>query len=507
MKKIRYIIAFVLFVAFNNSCTHNFDEYNQNPNQANLWDISPTSLLEEIIFTGTNEMVNRTKLLNGELMQYTVTGASNYSYHRYVISNSIMASTWNSLYIWANNADHVYKLCDLKDPDKKMPEYLNCRAIALTMKAFYLANAADIYGDVPCSEAFQSLEGNFRPVFDTQKDVYKAVLSYLEQANEMYDVSKTITRPTKDLLYNGNMAKWKKFNNSFYLRSLLRLSNRNSEMQVYAKIKDILVDNVDKYPVFTGNEDNATLFYSGVNPFLNPFGDVSVAEFSTAGAAKNMMDMMATVNDPRISLYYQKNGSFDWKGLPSGESLQDVDNEGISLLNKAILGSYASPYSLMKYDEILFIKAEAAKRGIIPGGEASAEQYYEQAIRSSVKYWESVDPSGKTISDGTINNFIVRVSYDGTLKQILDQKYIALFWVGYESWHEYRRTGFPKLKIGSATGSNKYILPTRLAYPINTASTNPENYAAAVSRLESIYKGGDNMRTPVWWSKQAADMQ
>lgn len=507
MKKIKYIIAGILFVAFNNACTSSFDDYNTNQNQANLWDISPTSLLEEIIFSGTNAMASRTKSLNGELMQYSVVPASNVAYHRYVISNSVMASTWNSLYIWAYNAEHMYQLCEKKDPEAKLPEYLNCRAIALTMKAYYMANAADIYGDIPYTEAFKSLEGNFKPVFDTQKEVYKDILDCLERANDMYDVSKTISRPGKDLLYNGDMAKWKKFNNSFYLRCLLRLSNRNSEMNVHSKIKEILVDNVTKYPVFASNGDNATLFYSGVNPFINPFGDVTESNFTTSAAAKNLLDLMATTNDPRISLYYQKTSNFDWKGLPSGESLQDVDNEGISRLNKIVLGSYSSPYSIMKYDEVLFIMSEMAKRGIIPGGEAAAEQYYDEAIRASIKYWESVDPNKKTISDATINNFILRVSYDGTLKQIFDQKYVALFWVGFEAWHEYRRTGFPKLKIGSATGSNKYTLPTRLAYPITTSSTNPDNYSDAVSRLETTYKGGDNMLTPVWWSKQAADMQ
>jgi hypothetical protein len=67
-----------------------------------------------------------------------------------------------------------------------------------------------------------------------------------------------------------------------------------------------------------------------------------------------------------------------------------------------------------------------------------------------------------------------------------------------EAYHEYRRTGFPILTIGPGTGQNDFILPTRFAYPNTTMATNSENAQAAVSRM-----GGNDMKTPVWWSKQA----
>lgn len=177
------------------------------------------------------------------------------------------------------------------------------------------------------------------------------------------------------------------------------------------------------------------------------------------------------------------------------------------MLNKNVLGLYASPYSLMKYDEVLFIKAEAAKVGIIPGGDDVAQKNYEDAITASIRYWQSIDPDKTPVTDEVISFFLQNgVTYNGTLQQILTQKYIALFWTGYEAWHEYRRTGYPKLRIGSATGSNNYTLPTRFEYPTNTAETNPDNYKAAVDRLRTLYRGGDNMLTPVWWSKQASEL-
>ena len=76
---------------------------------------------------------------------------------------------------------------------------------------------------------------------------------------------------------------------------------------------------------------------------------------------------------------------------------------------------------------------------------------------------------------------------------------MALFWIGMEAYHEYRRTGYPVLTIGKGAIYNDYILPTRFAYPNTTMATNGENAKIALDRMG----GENNMKTPVWWSKQA----
>lgn len=195
-------------------------------------------------------------------------------------------------------------------------------------------------------------------------------------------------------------------------------------------------------------------------------------------------------------------GGDGWKGAESGKEAQESDNSGVSLLNKANLGDYASPYSHMKYDEVLFIFAEAIKRGWIDGGDALAEQYYNDAVRASIRFWSDVNKTGNPVSESTVERFLANIPYDGTLESILDQKYVALFWTGFEAWHEYRRTGYPALVIGEGT-QNDHVLPTRMAYPTIAIKTNPDNYAAEVARLQSVFRGADDMKTPVWWSAEA----
>ena len=162
-----------------------------------------------------------------------------------------------------------------------------------------------------------------------------------------------------------------------------------------------------------------------------------------------------------------------------------------------MLGDYTSPYTFMRYDEVLFILSEAAFRGMIPGGSAAAQQYYEQAVLASIDYWDEINPSPTyEITQAQKNAFMQIVAFDNTLEQILNQKYIALFWEGYEAWHEYRRTGYPNLKIGKGT-ANDGVLPTRFIYPVTTVDTNHENYLQAIAN-----QGPDNMKTRLWWARK-----
>ena len=498
MKTIFRFLIIALIATASVQCTTGFDEYNTNHNEPEYGDISPINMLQALISNTADAMVYRTWFLNGELMQYTVSGTSNNSYHRFVIPNTATASSWRWFAQCAANADEMERLA-VKTGD------VNCEAIAITMKALNLSNLTDCFGDIPYTEAFGNINGthNNQPVFDTQRTVYEGILASLERANTLYDASQAITS-SKDLLYGGDIAKWQKFTNSLYLRMLMRLSNRDSELGISEKLAKVIT-NPAKYPVFTGNEDNATLYYDEVEPFVNYFGSLASSSFTSARKiCSTIINMMSPTGDPRISIYFVQGGE-SWKGCESGQPVQETESSGIAMLNRDNLGSFASPYSFMKYDEVLFIYAEAAKRGWIAGGDIVAEQFYREAITASIRFWGSIDTNKTVITDKTITNFLAKVPYNNTLEQILNQKYVALFWTGYEAWHEYRRTGYPDLVIGKAT-SNDHILPTRFQYPDNTASVNIANYQVQIERMHSVYKGGDDMKTPVWWSKRAVEM-
>lgn len=295
MKTIRFKCYAACCMAFlGMGCTASFEEYNTNPNQMEMWEIGPESLLENLVFKEFECLLHRTWYINGELIQYTVSGSSLNAFHRYVISNGVPSDHWATQFQWAATADHMYRLA-LEQND------VNCQAIALTMRAFCMAHCTDGFGDVPFTEAFQGRDGLAQPLFDTQRSIYERLYEDLELANSLYDVSKSLKSPSRDLLYGGDMARWKRFTNSLHLRLLMRCINRDGELGISERIRS-LVSQPTLYPLFESNDDNATLFYTGVVPFVNYFKNTTYENFTTYGrrASASFVDRMAAIGDPRF---------------------------------------------------------------------------------------------------------------------------------------------------------------------------------------------------------------
>lgn len=128
MKRLKYL-AVVACAALAAGCEHMFDEYNSDPNNTEMWQIHPESMMEQLLFSAADELMYGTWQLNGELMQYTVNLQSE-NIHRYIIRDSYANTPWNYLSKWAANADHMRRLAILKEEP-------NCQAIALTMRALW----------------------------------------------------------------------------------------------------------------------------------------------------------------------------------------------------------------------------------------------------------------------------------------------------------------------------------------------------------------------------------
>lgn len=96
-------------------------------------------------------MKYRTWRHNNEFMQYTVETSTLNQLHRFVLTDSEFKGAWNFCGRWAVNAIEMYKLAEKE-------ENTNAQAIALTMKALYLSNMTDLFGDMPFKEAFKGID-------------------------------------------------------------------------------------------------------------------------------------------------------------------------------------------------------------------------------------------------------------------------------------------------------------------------------------------------------------
>jgi len=492
----RYIAILAFACLLTSSCNEKLDKVNTNPNNMEYGTVHPVSLLPNILFSGAEALERLTFNLANEVIQYSVSVNTMDAYNRYQIPNGVSASLWNNCARWASSADHM------REQAEKDVSYCNFQAIALTMRAYYMQILVDSFGDTPFEEAFKGYYGVYKPKFDSTVDIYKQLIADLDYALSLYDITgrpMSDTETDKDFLYHGDLTKWRKFTNSLQLRILMRCSNC-TEIDSKAKILEIY-NNPATYPIFESNNDAAVYRYTGKDGNINPYGGTDETSFSNSRrAAEFIIDLMNDTGDPRISLYFVQTGGA-WKGAKSGVATKEESGSSAAAkLNKKIIADYDSPFSFMNYDEVLFILAEAAQRGIIPGGASLASEYYKLAIESSIKHWSDLPGNDKPVSDKAIQQFLGKVPYDGSYEQLMTQKYVACFWYGFESWAEYRRTDYPALTIAPTT-MNDQILPRRFEYPVNTATTNPENYAVALEHLQKDYQGDDDMKTPVWWSK------
>lgn len=507
------------------ACTDHFESTNTNPNKITVNStLEPTSMFEPILYGSANAFTYYSWYWNDELTQFTAfTGGTTRQEHRYFIGDNNWQAFWNFYAGYANNDVQMYNLAVNQKNDAMM-------AVALTMKVMFMENLTDVFGDIPYKEAFKISEGITKPVFDSQESVYQQMCSELERANKIYATNPYVN-PNKtalDGMYKFDMAKWRKFNNSLYLRLLCRISGRTSTVvdsihTVAQKMQQIVSDTLT-YPIISSNADNATVKFTGADPYTSQFNPLNYTESTFTGSGYKLtrqLIKMTTIKDannndiyvdPRLPIYGKKNVNRTyWKGTIGGctVSEQEEADKGAAFLNYEVLCRANNDEWFMDCAEVQFILAEAALKGNISGGEAAAKKYYEAGVTASMQKWAPMGANSKlvtTITDTDIATFLASDlgSWDkSTNKEELigDQKYLALFMTGMETFHEYRRTGYPTLTIGAGTIYNDYVFPTRFAYPNTTMATNAENAAAALARMG----GENNMKTPLWWSKQAID--
>ncbi|MDE7442826.1 MAG: SusD/RagB family nutrient-binding outer membrane lipoprotein [Muribaculaceae bacterium] len=493
------------------ACTQDFEEINTDPNKVLVGQQSPYGMFEKLLYDGATNRCYDTWYYNGDIVQYTVAISTNLRVDTYTdLNNKYFERVWNLFCNHASNAVHMYDLAE-KDYDEA------CKAVALTLKVMNMEEVTAMFGDIPYREAFQARKtGNTQPVFDSQKEVYEQMFAELEQANEIYAKSPVFKQVSMDGMYAGDMSKWRRFNNSLYLRLLCRVSGRDRDMDgaLSSKLKEIVNDPY-KYPVINGNDQNATVQYTGTTPYVNYFYNYTFESYTTRYMSEEMVSLMDG-GDPRIRAYFYS-ASGAWVGAISGALPTQDQPSGISKLCAPLLCSATFPITYIDYAEVQMILAEMALKGLIDGGESAAKEYYETALRASCERWAALLASangwdGKTfikaraITTEDINSFLLSPvgswdAADNKLELIGNQKYVLLFYNGYQAFYEIQRTGYPELTIGEGTGSNNYQFPTRLAYPMSTMATNPHNAAAAIERQG--WDGKNNMHGNMWYSARA----
>lgn len=353
----------------------------------------------------------------------------------------------------------------------------NHLVVAKVLKAYFFWHVTDRWGDVPYTE---SLKGDltFTPAYDTQESIYNALFTLLKEAND----TPVVGTMTNDIIYNGDLAKWKKLGNTIRMLMALRLS-KIDPAKGESEFNDALSDGV-----LESNADNLVFKHlADANNQNYWFGQIVIQNREWWALTEGLVDKMKPFDDPRLPVYGNPNRTDDeYVGQLFGDT-EDFDTEKYSLLGDAIWAQDAPVY-LVTYAQVLFAKAEAAKLTWIAGGDAEAEANYNLAIEHSIRQW--------TGSATGVADFLLEpgIAYEAAtaIEQIATQRWIHLFMHGYEGWAEWRRTGFPD----DLVEPDNAAVPRRQIYVETEQFNNTISYDEAVQRQ---FGGAETLYGRIWW--------
>jgi hypothetical protein len=208
-------------------------------------------------------------------------------------------------------------------------------------------------------------------------------------------------------------------------------------------------------------------------------------------------------DDPRLPILASRrsDGSTaiaDLIGMPNGSTGATVADTSIyAEPNRNVITGKDAPMVFQTYAEVRLLKAEMAFRGwSVPG---SAEAHYNAGVKAAMQMLSQLYTNAAVITDAEVDAYLVKKPYDASKgwEMISEQYWAVTLFNEYESFSNWRRTGYPTLVPTSDPGSDTGgPIPRRLIWPEGEASTNAENFAAAIAR-----QGPNNMVTRVWWDK------
>lgn len=452
-----------------------------NPEKVTVQTLLPTSLAGTA-FANSNEL-NR---FASTIMSVTAgVSGSPASYDVYVIDGGNFGNQWN-FELYGGALINYYKL--IKQAEETKASYY--AGVGKIMLAYTFALATDVWGDIPYTEALQGDLGTLTPKLTTQKDIYMGS----DQVESLFDLVKSgltnldETNPiglgTSDIVYKGNIEKWKRAGNSL----LLKLATQISLVEP-AKAKAIYEEVLGKKPIIEANDQNLAVRFGGQVGSQAPLWTLTRNSLfqNDLMISTRFLNLLKSKNDPRIPLYFTKPAA-DYVTIDNGFRGTAPIPANRSVYNNYVIGANGEgPTRLITAATTAFNIAEAILRFGITG---DAQEYYIKGIEASLRDAGLTADQVSAYKTTNPTEFTLSGTNDEKIKQIITQKYIALFSNGLEQWNDWRRTGYPELAEHQNAGGEDGKRPVRAIYLFTEQQRNP-NFPQGTSVPKSNAK--------LWW--------
>ncbi|GAB4006056.1 SusD/RagB family nutrient-binding outer membrane lipoprotein [Spirosoma sp. KCTC 42546] len=507
---LKYTLTLLLSLSLLSGCDQGFDEVNTNK-------VDPTSLSPSMVL---NKAIISTNYLDG----FGTLGMLTYNFGivQQIITpygSSLSGANYdqingsNTPLVWTNFYRNVLKqLVATLDQTKSDPLQSNTYNAARIWKAYVFMILTDTYGDIPYSQAGQGYTTEIiTPKYDAQQDIYKDILKELDEASAALTTAQTPV--VTDILYGGDVAKWKKLGYSLMLRAGMRLTKVDPTMA------ETYVKKAVTGGVFQSNADNSILRHTAIyNNYIA--NHLAAREKTNFYLAAPFVNYLKENNDPRLPIFAVRyvgakggqeqvaaRASSDPAvqiGMPMGYNDVSIttvlaQNNVVSLwdfsqVNLNTVLKLDAPEYHITYAQVQFNLAEAAVRGWVAG---TAADYFAKGIRANLEQMASY---GTAIPETAIKAYLDAHPLDASkaLDQINTQYWVASFLDGTEAFANFRRSGYPALKKNPYPGSEvKGDFIRRMPYPDSEIVVNSGSLNEAITR-----QGPNTLDTRVWWDKK-----
>ena len=305
--------------------------------------------------------------------------------------------------------------------------------IARIYKAYIHSVLVGALGPIPVSQANNP---NYLTtvMFDSEDSVYSYILTTLKDASSKINVARATDKLAYDVIYGGDLLKWKKFANTLRLKVALR-ATRVLGPKANQVVSECMADEVN---LINAEGEGAKIQFDNTaqqnqNPYYWTYSGKANGAFTLQFPKLNefMMAFLRSYKDPRLHAYYDS--------LPLGpaatpnslrqiitDTLPSLADDSLRVVNYPIpywcwpkaltllagwvpdLAGFVSPmvnvnlasnidssiwlnptrpFILLGYAETLLMKAEAKQLGL--GGAQTAEQYYNAGVKANFDFWKT----------------------------------------------------------------------------------------------------------------------
>ena len=479
--------AFLLLcsVLILSSCD-NWLDVNKNPNATT--EVPFQELLAPSITSIAYIMGGRYQVL-GALWSQHWTQAPGASQYKGIDSYDINSNTFNREFT-NMYSEALMNLEEIKTRATEEKEW-NYVFLATVLQVYAYEVLADLYDQIPFSEALKSEEGMDEPKWENSSAIYDSLIARLDVVLNLDLEKDSLEIPEEtDLLFgdlDNSMDYWKQFANTLKLKIYLRQSEIHP-IKAGAGITQLYQDEVDFL-----EGDAAVSVYSDVSGRRNPVYETDVI----------------TLGNPNLILsrtlhsYLEKHGDYDrldalfntpesgsaHKSLPQGDYNPADEPSGITSSSYSKPYLYASaPVFLMSYEESYFLQCEAIIRYGLEDYDKALEKYQDAIL---ISYYRIMGADAFDIAKYFYSSEY-RFPSEGSdleyfIESIIMQKWVALAnKQSLETFFEHNRTGYPAISAtdaddedyepGTFTVSVNNVtsgrFPKRLIFPESEYATN-----------------------------------